>query len=151
MATEAQINANRRNSWKSTGPRTEEGRNRSRFNAVKHGFRAEKAILPNEDPAEMQQRLNDWRADLQPRNSVEQYLVDRGVRLSWQLDRVLRAQDARLSTQIIEAGVEETNLEEEEILEIGTRPLWDNHGPLNFYPHRPIRDVSSPGDGGPRT
>jgi hypothetical protein len=81
---------------------------------------------------------------------VEQYLVDRGVRLSWQLDRVLRAQDARLSTQIIEGGVDETNLEAEEILEIGKRLFWDNRGPLNFYPHRPIRDVSSPGDGGPR-
>ncbi len=108
--------------------------------------------MPGEDPAALQERLDDWSADLQPRNSVEQYLVDRGVRLSWQLDRVLRAQDARLTTQIIEGGGdEETNLEEEEILEIGKRLFWDNRGPLNFYPHRPIRDVSSPGDCGPRT
>ncbi|HEX3446976.1 MAG TPA: hypothetical protein VHS97_01915, partial [Isosphaeraceae bacterium] len=39
----------------------------------------------------------------------------------------------------------------EEILEIGKWLFWDNRGSLNFYPHRPIRDVSSPGDGGPRT
>ena len=58
MATDAQINANRQNSRKSTGPRTEAGRNRSRFNAVKHGFRAEKAILPDEDPAALQERLD---------------------------------------------------------------------------------------------
>jgi hypothetical protein len=151
MATEAQIEANRRNARNSTGPRTTAGRNKSRFNAVKHGFRAQKAVMPGEDPASLQERLDDWTADLQPRNSVEQYLVDRGVRLSWQLDRVLRAQDARLTTQIIEAGVEETNLEDEEILEIGKRLFWDNRGPISFYPHRPIRDVSSAGDGSPRT
>jgi hypothetical protein len=107
--------------------------------------------VPGEDPAALQEQLDNWTADLQPRNSVEQYLVDRGVRLSWQLDRVLRAQDARLTTQIIEGGVEETNLEEEEIFEIGKRLFWDNRGPLNFYPHRPIRDVRSPAYGGPRT
>ena len=151
MTSVAQIEANRRNAKKSTGPRSESGRNKARLNAVKHGFRAEKVVLPDEDPAALQERLDDWTADLQPRNSVEQYLVDRGVRLSWQLDRVLRAQDARLTTQIIEGGDEETNLQEEEILEIGQRLFWDNRGPLNFYPHPPIREVGSPGDGGPRT
>jgi hypothetical protein len=151
MASEAQIEANRRNAKKSTGPRSQSGRDKARFNAVKHGFRAEKAVMPGEDPAALQERLDDWSADLQPRNSVEQYLVDRGVRLSWQLDRVLRAQDARLTTQIIGGGDEETNLQEEEILEIGQRLFWDNRGPLNFYPHKPIREDGSPGDGGPRT
>jgi hypothetical protein len=37
MATQAQINANRRNAKKSTGPKTQEGKNRSRMNAVVHG------------------------------------------------------------------------------------------------------------------
>jgi hypothetical protein len=151
MATEAQINANRRNAERSTGPRTETGRNRSRYNALKHGFRAEWAILPDEDPAALQERLDDWTADLQPRNSVEQYLVERGVRLSWQLDRVTRAQDARTTTQIVEGGIEEAELQAEEILEIGKRLFWDNRGPINFYPHRPVREVSSYGDTVPRT
>ena len=151
MTTEAQINANRQNSRNSTGPRTEAGRNRSRFNAVKHGFRAEKAILPDEDPAALHERLDDWTADLQPRNSVEQYLVERGVRLSWQLDRVTRAQDARTSTPIVEGGIEEAELRAEEILEIGKRLFWDNRGPINFYPHPPVREVSSYGDTVPRT
>jgi hypothetical protein len=35
--SQAKIDANRRNSKKSTGPRTSAGKNRSRFNAVKHG------------------------------------------------------------------------------------------------------------------
>ena len=49
MATEVQIEANRRNSRKSTGPKTEEGKNRSKFNALDHGCRANVLVLPTED------------------------------------------------------------------------------------------------------
>jgi len=38
MATEKQIAANRRNAKKSTGPRTQEGKARSRMNALRHGL-----------------------------------------------------------------------------------------------------------------
>ena len=88
---------------------------------------------------------------MQPRNSVEQYLVDRGVRLSWQLDRVTRAQDARTTTQIIEGGVEEAELQAEEILEIGKRLFWDNRGPHQLLPTPADPRCEFAGDSVPRT
>ena len=91
---------NRRNAQKSTGPRTPEGKGRSRFNAVKHGMTAKTLVLPGEDADVLQQRIEAWTTDLQPQNEVEQFLVERSVQFSWQLERADRAELARLSSLI---------------------------------------------------
>jgi hypothetical protein len=48
---------NRRNAQKSTEPRTPEGKNRSRFNALKHGMTAKTLVLPDEDADVLQMRV----------------------------------------------------------------------------------------------
>ena len=52
VATAAQIEANRRNAQKSTGPKTERGKARAKLNAIKHGLTARTimSVLPQEDP-----------------------------------------------------------------------------------------------------
>ena len=52
------IIANRRNATRSTGPRTDAGKARSRLNGLKHGLRAQVLVLPDEDPAAFQERLD---------------------------------------------------------------------------------------------
>ena len=49
MTSYRQIEANRRNALKSTGPRTELGKQASRCNAVRHGLTAETVIGALED------------------------------------------------------------------------------------------------------
>jgi hypothetical protein len=50
MASFSQIEANRRNALRSTGPKTEAGKRRSRRNAIRHGLTAETVIEVLEDP-----------------------------------------------------------------------------------------------------
>ena len=50
------LTANRENAKKSTGPNTEDGKNRSRFNALKHGLTGAGIVLPAEMQAEVKRR-----------------------------------------------------------------------------------------------
>ena len=75
MSTPKQIAANRRNAQKSTGPRTAEGKAKTRLNPLKHGLTAETIVLPFESPddyRELQQSVLD---DLQPQGVIHQILV----------------------------------------------------------------------------
>ena len=60
----ARAESNRRNSLKSTGPKSIHGKQRVRFNALTHGMTAESTILPDEDAAEFAARLKRLNDDL---------------------------------------------------------------------------------------
>src|ERR1022692_3838684 len=72
---EAQINANRENAKKSTGPRTAEGKAASSRNRLLHGLRANKHILLDEDPEEFLFLLDDHLDRFQPVGASEENLV----------------------------------------------------------------------------
>ncbi len=93
MATQAQINANRENSKKSTGPRTQEGKRAVSQNAVKHGLFAHEAVIKCEDPAEFELHREALLDELKPVGAVESMLAERIVSLSWRLQRVERMQN----------------------------------------------------------
>jgi hypothetical protein len=82
MSSAKRIEANRRNAQRSTGPRTPEGKSRSRFNALQLGLTAKLPVLPGEDAQAYQGRLDAWTARLRPRNPIEQSLVEVAPRWS---------------------------------------------------------------------
>ena len=76
---------NRRNAARSTGPRTPEGKSRSRLNALKHGLTARTPVLPGEDAEAHQARIETFVTSLEPRNELEQYLAEEAAQASWQM------------------------------------------------------------------
>src|SRR5215471_12958992 len=87
MSSLKQIEANRLNALKSTGPRTEEGKRRSRCNAVRHGLTAETVIAGFEDPQDYESFEATIVADYDPATAVERELVLRLASVLWRLRR----------------------------------------------------------------
>ncbi len=82
-----QIEANRRNAAKSTGPQTEDGKQRSRCNAVRHGLTAETVIGALEVAEDYQAFEAAITADYDAQSAVERELVLRLASLLWRLRR----------------------------------------------------------------
>ncbi len=93
MVTVAQIQANRLNAQKSTGPRTAEGKERASQNAIKHGLLAQEAVIVGENPAEFEMYREGMLPTLAPAGAVEAMLAERVVGLSWRLLRAERLQN----------------------------------------------------------
>jgi hypothetical protein len=132
MATAAQIEANRRNSQKSTGPRTEAGKHQSRMNSLDHGCRANLLVLPTEEFGEFEVELAGWRRSIQPRNPAEEFLVERLVSLGWLKRRIERAHTARLNKRISEGEFDEGDREVEQVLALTQRLFPDACLPQAF-------------------
>jgi len=95
MVTQAQIQANRNNSQKSTGPRSSEGKEVSRFNALKSGIHAQSQVIPGEDAAELESLAAEYRQQFEPESPLEMFLVDSMIAADWKLRR-LRKIEAQL-------------------------------------------------------
>ena len=79
--------ATRVNARRSTGPRTLEGKHRSRCNALRHGLTAETVITALENAADYQAFEASIASDYQPRSASERELVWRLASLLWRLRR----------------------------------------------------------------
>jgi hypothetical protein len=87
MTSFKQFEANRRNAHKSTGPITEEGKQRSRCNAVRHGLTAETVIGALEDAEDYKAFEAAIIADYDAQSAVERELVLRLASVLWRLRR----------------------------------------------------------------
>ncbi|MHB1295986.1 MAG: hypothetical protein ACYC4R_13435 [Anaerolineae bacterium] len=116
--SEKQIAANRSNALKGTGPRTIEGKARSRWNALTHGALAKAVIPPALEPYESREAFDVLLATLHeefaPASAMEEMLVERIATSYWRLARVLsgearaiaQRQDEALNTNVIPSMAE---------------------------------------------
>ena len=96
---------NRQNAQHSTGPKTVEGKQRSRQNALTHGLRAVALSLPNEDPTVAEARTQSWNDYYRPDSPAAQHLVNQCVQATLLADRIHRCHTATLTRQIRHARI----------------------------------------------
>ncbi len=104
MTSARQLEANRGNALKSTGPRTIDGKQASRRNALRHGLTAETLIEPLEDPEAYQEFEAAIVAEYVPQSPVEKELVHRLASLFWRLRRATSIETGllRLQSEILQ-------------------------------------------------
>jgi hypothetical protein len=104
MSSLKQIEANRCNALKSTGPTTPEGKRRSRCNAVRHGLTAETVIAALEDAEDYQAFEATVIADYNAESAVERELVLRLASVLWRLRRATGIETAIFESVTAEPG-----------------------------------------------
>jgi hypothetical protein len=88
MSTLRQIEANRRNAQKSTGPTSVTGKAVSSMNALKTGIHAESLVLPTENLVELDQLIEDYYQHHHPATPDTRSLVDDLIYCEWMLRRL---------------------------------------------------------------
>jgi len=101
-----QLQANRNNANKSTGPRSAEGKRKSSRNSLKHGIFSKDLIVREgegrENTREFLRLLEDLREDFQPVGTTEELQVELIAADFWRYRRVLRAERAEITNGMAE-------------------------------------------------
>ena len=88
MTSEKQLEANRANATRSTGPRSQTGKARSRLNAWKHGLSAKLLIIVDESAPDFDRLRADLMEQYDPQSVLECEMVERLAAILWRLRRV---------------------------------------------------------------
>ena len=117
--SDAKLNANRLNAQKSTGPKTQAGKDVCRTNSMKHGHCALVLDHPDVETALLNDREAAWQAELNPSGrSAQGYIVHQAVRKSARLDRlnlVYHQRSAKLSRNAVKNLQDRRKVEVEEL------------------------------------
>jgi hypothetical protein len=81
------LNVNRENAQHSTGPKTVQGKARTRYNAFRHGLTGQTVVMPWEDSEAYEAFCAEFIADLHPEGMLEKQVVQTIIDTTWRLNR----------------------------------------------------------------
>jgi hypothetical protein len=91
---------------KATGPRTTQGKNRSRLNAIKHGLYFKAVLLEGESEADYLSLLGGLQDYYWPEGQMESAEVENVAVLLWRKRRFFQAENAVISENAIFTGID---------------------------------------------
>jgi hypothetical protein len=110
MATDRQIEANRKNALRSTGPKTIEGKAVVSCNAIKHGILTSKLFVQEQLQEEFSKMREGFYHEFQPKGDLETFLLERIISCAWRLALITQVEaemyDAEVSWAKIKAAFE---------------------------------------------
>jgi hypothetical protein len=124
----------RQNSRRSTGPRTDAGKAKSRYNALKHGMSAESILLPGESAADFEAGRLELHDSFAPRSPLEALIVDRIARETWKSNRAQLAADARHEYDVRHQPLDQALAQEQEAIAWSQLLLDDPFATSGFRP-----------------
>src|SRR5438128_266986 len=130
MATIHQIDANRRNALKSTGPKTPEGKAAVSMNSLRHGLRARTVVLPGENREEFNRLCDDLEREWEPQSRTAKFYLEQMAVSQWKLTRM----------EVAEAGIFKESLSAKVQLPLLDR-LWQAQGRLERSYARAQREL----------
>jgi len=108
MNPKTRAKINQANAQHSTGPRTDEGKERSSLNAIKHGLTSQAILLPTEDAAAYEQHVREHITAYHPQDPIEKQLVQLIADLGWRLNRITILETDLLTKPVAGSLTEQT-------------------------------------------
>lgn len=103
MASQKQIDANRRNAQLSTGPVTAEGKTTVSQNAISHALHSTRIVINSpyykEDADQYDALLSSLVRELRPESAMQHHLVHKIANAMWRYRRVIRAETGQIERQ----------------------------------------------------
>jgi hypothetical protein len=88
MISNEQLNANIRNSQKSTGPKSDSAKRKVSLNSLKHGFAGQTCFVPEHEREAYMAHFQSFRTEYKPQGPTEQFMVQSLAELSWSSQQI---------------------------------------------------------------
>ena len=104
MVSRRQLEANRSNAKRSTGPKTGLGKARAARNSLRHGLMSRQIVIGDEDPRQFEELRRGLEGDFKLGTTIETELVELLAGQLWRLRRVPVLQAALMQARREEVG-----------------------------------------------